>query len=416
MAARPWLGQSTHRWLAIALCLAGASTAAAQRALVSLSGDGVTTTDLVDVPAGTARRLSTEFLPAALFTSAGDLVIYATPGGEWRARSMAGGPELVLPAFTPRFVHPRQTALFGGAGTGVARLDASGLRSTVVCPANEIVLSADIAPDSDALFVRCMSGAIAVLDANTLSLRRWLTLAPGGDVREIVATDGGREILAVEFDGGALYLRRFDVATGADRASVAWPAPLYTIGHLLAEPSRSHALVAVCPPGAPCVARRVNALTLGLSAPLDADAFAVANGHYAIDPAEQVLHTWGPSGIGRTDQRSGAFIDALSFAVRPQRYLVAVTWPPLPPVAPSAAVAQSTVTLRWSRPAASPQVAGYRLEAGVAPGTTAVSIDLGPDRTATIPGVPAGRYYARLRAVNATGVSPPSAEVVVDVP
>jgi len=34
----------------------------------------------------------------------------------------------------------------------------------------------------------------------------------------------------------------------------------------------------------------------------------------------------------------------------------------------------------------------------------------------TVPGVPPGRYYVRIRSVNGTGVGAPSNEAVVDVP
>lgn len=90
---------------------------------------------------------------------------------------------------------------------------------------------------------------------------------------------------------------------------------------------------------------------------------------------------------------------------------------PLPPVALAAAAPQpQTVTLSWTQPGPSPQVTGYRLEAGAAPGATAVTIELGSVLSTTIPGVPPGRYYARVRAVNYNGVSLASNEVVIDVP
>ncbi|MEZ5418679.1 MAG: hypothetical protein R2708_15250 [Vicinamibacterales bacterium] len=45
-----------------------------------------------------------------------------------------------------------------------------------------------------------------------------------------------------------------------------------------------------------------------------------------------------------------------------------------------------------------------------------MSLDLGAAAAVTILGVPPGRYYARLRAVNYNGVSAASNEVVIDVP
>jgi hypothetical protein len=91
-------------------------------------------------------------------------------------------------------------------------------------------------------------------------------------------------------------------------------------------------------------------------------------------------------------------------------------WPPLTPVLAPAVVSGRAVSLAWTLPVSSGAATAYRLEAGQIPGAAALTLELGAASATTIPGVPPGRYYARLRAVNANGVSAPSNEIVIDVP
>jgi predicted phage tail protein len=68
----------------------------------------------------------------------------------------------------------------------------------------------------------------------------------------------------------------------------------------------------------------------------------------------------------------------------------------------------------WSAP--SSLVTGYRLEAGTAPGlSNAANTVIGPTTSFFTSGVPAGTYYVRVRAIDATGESAPSNEAVVVV-
>ena len=94
--------------------------------------------------------------------------------------------------------------------------------------------------------------------------------------------------------------------------------------------------------------------------------------------------------------------------------VVVVSGPP-PPTGLTAHVNGNAVGLTWS-PAAG--ATGYVLEAGSAPGLANIvpGFAMGPSLGLFVPGVPPGRYYVRLRARYATGISEPSAEIVVDVP
>lgn len=90
---------------------------------------------------------------------------------------------------------------------------------------------------------------------------------------------------------------------------------------------------------------------------------------------------------------------------------------PLPaaPTAVTATLLGSTLTLSWTAPAG--PVTGYVLEAGSAPGLANIgAATIGPSPSFVIPGVPAGLYYVRVRAITSAGSGPPSADVVPRVP
>jgi predicted phage tail protein len=75
-----------------------------------------------------------------------------------------------------------------------------------------------------------------------------------------------------------------------------------------------------------------------------------------------------------------------------------------------------TTTFMWSSPGtstASPATS-YVLEAGVAPGTTVVSFPVN-GTSFTVPGVPPGLFYIRVKGVNAVGTGPASAEYTLNV-
>lgn len=91
--------------------------------------------------------------------------------------------------------------------------------------------------------------------------------------------------------------------------------------------------------------------------------------------------------------------------------------PPSEPLAFVSSVIGTVVTLRWSRPFFG-QPTEYVLEAGSQAGSANIAV-LRTGHTATtltIPGVPPGRYFLRLRAANTVGLSPPSNEIPLVVP
>jgi hypothetical protein len=97
---------------------------------------------------------------------------------------------------------------------------------------------------------------------------------------------------------------------------------------------------------------------------------------------------------------------------------VAVSVAPAPPGRPQeivAAVNGPTVSLRWQPPIGGWPATSYLLDAGTAPGLSNIGT-LPVNGTTFDAPVPPGRYYVRIRAVNAYGASVPGDEVILDVP
>lgn len=88
---------------------------------------------------------------------------------------------------------------------------------------------------------------------------------------------------------------------------------------------------------------------------------------------------------------------------------------PLAPLNLTATTTGNTTTLSWVVPPGA--ISGHVLEAGSDTGLAdLVTAPLGPAPGLVVPGVPSGVYVLRVRAVNAAGTGPPSADVVLRVP
>jgi hypothetical protein len=87
--------------------------------------------------------------------------------------------------------------------------------------------------------------------------------------------------------------------------------------------------------------------------------------------------------------------------------------PPPPPSNVRVTVAGNNVTLAWD---AAPGAASYLIEAGTVAGSSNAGVLAVAGTSLTVPGVPSGVYYGRVRAVGTSGASAPSAEVVIVVP
>ena len=91
--------------------------------------------------------------------------------------------------------------------------------------------------------------------------------------------------------------------------------------------------------------------------------------------------------------------------------------PPGPPQNFSVSRSGSTATLSWGAPLVG-TATSYIIEAGTATGLSNIGVvDTGSTATTlSVPGVPPGTYYLRVRAVNALGSSPVSNERTLIMP
>jgi hypothetical protein len=90
---------------------------------------------------------------------------------------------------------------------------------------------------------------------------------------------------------------------------------------------------------------------------------------------------------------------------------------PHAPTAFTSSVTLNTVTLNWTPATTGGVVLTYLIEAGSAPGLANLALLSvpGPQATLTLPGVPPGTYFVRVRARNGLGTSVPSPETAVNV-
>lgn len=92
---------------------------------------------------------------------------------------------------------------------------------------------------------------------------------------------------------------------------------------------------------------------------------------------------------------------------------------PLLPGAPvnlTATVSGGTATISWSGPSTGGLATSYVLEAGSASGAANLATVAVSATSFVAPGIPRGTYFLRVKAVNAVGTGPASAEVTLVVP
>jgi hypothetical protein len=75
----------------------------------------------------------------------------------------------------------------------------------------------------------------------------------------------------------------------------------------------------------------------------------------------------------------------------------------------------STVTLNWIPPTTGGVPAGYLVEAALTPSGAVIASITVPANSLTVPNVPNGTYFVRVRAGNAAGLSAPSNEIAITV-
>lgn len=86
---------------------------------------------------------------------------------------------------------------------------------------------------------------------------------------------------------------------------------------------------------------------------------------------------------------------------------------PEPPKGLRATVTGANVAISWTNPGDTTE---FELQVGLSPGTTALTIPVGPASSIAFAGVPRGQYFLRVRGVNEIGRGLASSELVVTVP
>lgn len=404
---------------------------AAQRAVLSQFGPvGAPATSIVDLADMRITPFSSELLDDAHFLSDGTLLLRRVAGEtSWRARDLATTMELMLPGsdgvspgFTGDFVpHPRRLALFGrylDSQLSLATIDASGLRVFRPCALQATFGGFDLSADGQQAVLLCASPPasgwqLVVVDtASGAELRR---VGIGSAIPSTFALNAaGTEVVTVRTSlvaGGTRFaLERIDTATGAVLQSVDLPDG----GAVVANHRRRSTPVLLRGNGLGYRLQAIDAgtLALGVEVPLPGSTQRLT----FSATGDRVLVSALRSAALLLDLYTGA---VLQQAPAPAAGVIFAVWgaEPQAPVLAPPVVTGNAVSLTWTLPAESTAVTAYRLEAGSQPGLANIlTSSLGPGGSFGAAGVPPGRYYVRVRAVNANGVSAPSNEVTVDVP
>ncbi|MEZ5291072.1 MAG: fibronectin type III domain-containing protein [Vicinamibacterales bacterium] len=283
-------------------------------------------------------------------------------------------------------------------------------------PALPFISGFAYARDVDEIFLLANLDTVVVLDGVTgREKRRWpatgagLVVDPGGRVAWI---DQGPQIVAV------------DAATGSQIASTVGHSPILDEQRrvLLSvagedEFLRAHDPLALTTLGSVRIdfspsLRGMFASTSVLPGRWMTGAYVVRSESRRLDGVcnAMVVDVYDPNGTRRDTADILRIIDATSGGCTAYPVLFRS---PFAPSGLTAAVAGRDVTLAWRDPG---DATHFELEFGFAPGQRAGSLRLGRANSLTIPGVPPGTYYLRVKAVNAVGGSPVSNEVRVVVP
>jgi hypothetical protein len=321
--------------------------------------------------------------------------------------------------------HPTRQAVFLGFENGdVGLLDVSGLTRRPLCdpsPVSPPNIAASL--DGVELYVTCFTSLRVIDSAMMAEIRRFNLRA---EPRSIYAVASGR-LFTLDNVGpggpiGAMEMSVYDVVSGARVANAPTPMPWHGLPWAVPTPDATRVIVgAGYVDTTPLVVDSATAAVVDVW-PIDGviDAALTSTGDRAILLREHVQ-----SGIGFL---SGVLLDIASKTVLAEGPLgpsaygreshLVVLEPPQPPGDLTAEISGSSVTLRWIQPGASRRATDHSIEAGSTPTDfSLLSQRTGSDEPVFVaPNVPRGVYYVRVRAVNAVGVSLPSATIQVIVP
>ena len=309
------------------------------------------------------------------------------------------------------FAHPARVMAFVQASVNepIMVADHSGMRPLPNPQGVQHEELTGMSGDGTRLFIYQFNrqGSSVVIDSETGAV-----VAVFGDLMIVASNDAGTEVYGVTVsDRTTSRLKRIDVATGAVLAeSVAGYSDSFArnprTGDIWGGSASGHLLIR-------------NGATLEIGAVV-----LLPQGYLAFDPDRPFAYIAGkPSPEAPVHV---AMVNTDTFAVEAEGdvpvpgTLLALGLVPRPPRVSdlSSTVLGSTVTLGWTVDATKGVATEILLEAGSAPGRTDIArLRAAAGSTSlTVPNVPPGTYFVRVRSLNGAGAGTPSNEVVVIVP
>jgi hypothetical protein len=334
-----------------------------------------------------------------------------------------------LPELSARVADPSRARLFVTGGTSIASVTPAGITSL---PGTTGLVPVAVAGDGTRLYAARLRapGPPALYDLVAVDAGTGATLATvplGGEPRGVApAADHGSiwVISARPESADVPLLRRLHLPSGQELFAVPLPtvpAPTMVNYSLIGvDEARGRVFVSVS---------YGTSLAVSSSALLTCEASSGA-GIASVDisgrlsaaldrGAGRLLALSQHDGIARFSTISlatGQLISSTALGTTAPLHNVAFAVPPMPPTMSEALVgADRMVTLSWVP--APDLTLGFILEAGSAPGLTNIgTAKLTSGTHVTVPNVPPGTYYVRVKALNYIGASVPSNEAVVTVP
>jgi hypothetical protein len=417
----------------VAACYGGQSiNLSAQRLALTVYGAGPPNTVVV-YNLGTGQTESSRLgtLTGSVFTADGRYVLWNRAQG-----SMGGSSELydtvtriVVPlpfAFRAAAAHPRQLAVFGYTSGSVARLDLAGLHSFPACGA-DVALDLDVTIDGALLVVVCStnpflpnpSTRIVVLNAVTGQQLRVSDLGAGSLVSIASDHDASRVLVSKALSSNASEVSLVD--TVADQVTPVFVDAPFPSGPSVGgcdvigvSAAHDEASVRCQWTNFTTQVARTELIRLDTLQRRVLTAVPRASSmHFSPDMSTAIVVSYDPAVVQLLDIAADTVVAQVALTVGVE----GVAYPPAAPEGLTGTVDSGRVSISWTLPPHSPAAVGYVLEAGTAPGLSNIgTVTLGPATSVAIPGVPPGRYYARVRATNYTGTGAASHEVVIDVP
>ncbi len=435
------LGRLRSIALIVGVALASTPIVAQQRILAVIDApDGLTNllwearVDEGRVSSVSLRAITPDRGTRPAVTAGGRFAVWHTYGfgSDLAVLDRISGTALIAPGLDVGVIDPTRVRMFISRSGAISSVTPNG---TSALPATDGLVPRAVAADGSRLYATrpVAAGAyeLIAVDPDT-GAALGHAIAIGTFPWNVVAAPDGNAVWLVSATTAApnqALLRRFDWPSGDERVTVPMGFP---------GDERTHSVV-----GVDSVRRRVVVLSeVGLrrftppSASVqirDSDSGAPVGGPFGMVGLGGIIRPVLDLGTGevlclsqvfdlnprdawllRHSVETGVEISRQPLGTTGYLGNAAFAVPPRPPVLHAATVTLArTVTLSWT-PA--PELAvGFTIEAGSEPGLSNLAVATTNDSTRTVPNVPPGTYYVRVRAANYIGTSAPSNEVVVDV-